>query len=154
MPLQIMAFSWVCWRKVEDSRTMMIEILALSFAFVVMWQYLICCDIVTSPCKRLNFITVLYFSWPPGHLDVSKVGGETSWRIQVEPTRFLLFFCCWWFFPDLMMVVTMVIWQIWRFFYFLRRDIFVQEKSMWLPAVTGSKDASWTVLDDYENDVL
>lgn len=37
---------------------------------------------------------------------------------------------------------------------FLRRDIFVQEKSMWLPAVTGSKDASWTVLDDYENDVL
>ena len=41
---------------------------------------------------------------------------------------------------------------------FLRRDIFVQVKSMKFPglwnAATGFKVAIWTVLDDYENDVL
>ena len=41
---------------------------------------------------------------------------------------------------------------------FLRRDIFVQVKSMQFPglwnAAPGFKVAIWTVLDDYENDVL
>ena len=41
---------------------------------------------------------------------------------------------------------------------FLRRDIFVQVISMQFPGLwnsaTGFKVVIWTVLDDYENDVL
>jgi hypothetical protein len=112
----------------------------------------VCCDVtldvvtLTSPCKRLNFITVLYFCCPPGHLGVSKVGGETR---HLDASRlsqrgfFSIFFCWWWFFYDggddgnLTNLTPLI---------FSRRDIFVQEKSMWFPAATGSKEASWTVL--------
>lgn len=64
------------------------------------------------------------------------------------------------FFSDLMMVVSGDDCNLTNLTprTFLRRDIFVQVKSMQFPglwnAAPGFKVAIWTVLDDYENDVL